>query len=225
MDKARKRDKKFLTEPEAYQIFQDYGLNIAPYRFVEKIEEAKNAADAIGYPLVAKVVSEEIVHKSDTGGVVTNIQNETDLVKAIEEIHEKVNNNFPEANIKGILLQKMVREGVEFIIGARFSEKYGHLLMFGLGGVFVEVLRDVTFRRTPLSKSEAMAMVEGIRSKKVLEGLRGNPAPDKAGIADYLLRISQLVSDFPQIKEIDINPVFGLEKSVVVADARIIVKD
>lgn len=225
LKEAGERENKFMTEPEAYQIFQDYGMEVAPFKVVKDKEEARKAADSLGYPLVAKVVSEQLVHKSDAGGVFTSLKNEEELLQAFDKIHENVERNKSGIKIKGILLQKMIREeGMELILGARYNEKYGHLLMFGLGGIFVEMLRDVTFRRVPLSRSDALAMIGGIRSKKVLEGVRGRPALDKESLADYLLRLSQLLRDFPQIKEIDMNPVFGREKGAVIADARLFVR-
>ncbi|MBK6265589.1 acetate--CoA ligase family protein [Marivirga sp. S37H4] len=223
--KGQKRENKFLTEPEAYKVFSDYGLKIADYDVAKNKEEAQKLAGSIGFPMVAKVVSEDVIHKSGNNGVVTHINNEEDLMQAYDNIHKGVNNIKPEADIKGILLQKMQKEGVELIIGARYNENYGHLLMFGLGGIFVELLKDVSFRRVPLDKQEAMDMIEGIRTKKILEGMRGRPAIDKEALADYLLRLSQLVKDFPQIKEIDINPVFGLQKGALIADARLIIRD
>ena len=225
LGEAQKRENKFMTEPEVYQIFQDYGLQVATYRVVKDNEEARQAAKELGYPLVAKVISEQVVHKSDAGGVFTNLKNEKELFRAFDKIYDNIRNHKPKASIKGILLQRMVKDdGMELILGARYSEKYGHLLMFGLGGIFVEMLGDVTFRRVPVSRNDALAMIEGIRSKKVLEGVRGRPPLDKEGIADYLMRLSQLLQDFPQIKELDINPVFGQEKGAIIADARLFVR-
>lgn len=221
---AEERGNCFLTEPKAYKILQVYGLETAPYKLVKSKEEAGKAASELGYPLVAKVVSVQIEHKSDAGGVMTGIEDEEDLLKAYNQIHENVKEKKPEAELEGILLQKMVQGGTEFIMGARHSEKYGHLLMFGVGGIFVEVLKDVTFRRVPIFRSDAMAMIEGIRAKKMLEGERGRPAVDKNALVDFLLRLGQLVQDFPQIRELDINPVFGLKKGVVAADARFLVR-
>lgn len=222
---ARMRDNNFMTEAEAYQLFETYGLKVAPYRVVSDQEDAKKAAESLGFPLVAKVVSEQVVHKTDAGGVFTNLKDEEELMRAYEKIHENVKKNQSGAKVKGILLQKMVEEGTELIIGARYSEKWGHLIMFGLGGIFVEMLSDVTFRRAPLSRADAMAMIDGIRTRKVLEGARGRPAPDKEVLADYLLRLSQLVQDFPQIKEIDINPLFAVKKGALIADARLFVRE
>lgn len=221
---AAKRENKFLTEPEAYEIFRDYGLKVGDYTVVKDKEAAREAAKTIGFPMVAKVVSEEVIHKSDAGGVVTNLGDEEALLKAFDKIHESVEEAKPGAAIKGILLQKMQKEGAELIIGARHSQEYGHLLMFGLGGIFVELLEDVTFRRVPIGKKAALNMIEGIRTKKILDGARGQPPVDKEALADDLLRIGQLLADFPQIKEIDINPVFGLRKGAVVADGRLIIR-
>lgn len=225
LNEAQKRENKFLTEAETYQLFNDYGFEISPYQVINNKEEARKAAESIGYPLVAKVVSEQVVHKSDAGGVFTNLKDEDELLNAFDKILENVKKHNKDAEIKGILLQKMIKDGTELIIGARYSEKYGHLIMFGLGGIFVEILSDVTFRRSPINRSDAMEMTNGIRTKKILEGARGKPALDKEALANYLLRISQLVQDFPQIKEIDINPVFGLEKGALIADARLIVRE
>lgn len=225
LQEAQKRENRFMTEGEAYQLFEAYGLEVAPYQVVNDQEEAGKAAESLGYPLVAKVVSEQVVHKTDAGGVFTRLKDEGELLKAMEKIRENVKKNKSDAEVKGILLQKMVEDGTELIIGARYSEKWGHLIMFGLGGIFVEMLGDVTFRRAPLSRKDALEMIEGIRTKKVLEGVRGRPAPDKEALADYLLRISQLVQDFPQIKEIDINPVFATEKGALIADARLFVRE
>ncbi|AKD05328.1 acetate--CoA ligase [Pontibacter korlensis] len=225
LSKALQRDNKFLTEPEGYEILEAYGLQVSPYKVVSSKEDTKAAAKDLIFPLVAKVVSEQVVHKTDADGVVTDILNEEELLKAFDKLHENVKNKKPEASIKGILVQQMVQQGTELIVGVNYSEKYGHLLMFGVGGILVEMLHDVTFRRVPITRNDAMAMIEGIRSQKVLQGLRGKPAPDKAALANCLLRLNQLVQDFPQIKEVDLNPVFGLENSALLADARIIVRE
>ncbi|MFO8026370.1 MAG: acetate--CoA ligase family protein [Opitutales bacterium] len=221
LQEGAKRENKFLTEPEVYQIFSDYGLTVADYTVVRNKEEAHKATESIGFPLVAKIVSEDVIHKSDNNGVVTDIKNEEELLEAFETIHERVADKKTEAEIEGILLQKMETEGVELVIGARYNKNYGHLLMFGLGGIFVEILKDVSFRRVPIAKREALAMIEGIRTKKILEGARGQAPVDKETLAEYLLRIGQLLTDFPQIEEIDINPIFGSGKGAVATDARL----
>lgn len=225
LKEAKGRENKFLTEPEVYEIFADYGFNTSPYQVVKRKEDLDEAAGELGFPLVAKVVSKQVIHKSDAGGVVTGIKNKEDLKDAYEKIHNSLKKNKYEAQIDGILLQKMVQKGTEFIVGIQYNEKYGHLVMFGLGGIFVELLEDVTFRKAPITEYDAMAMIEGIKSKKALDGVRGKPAPDKKKLAICLMRLSKLVTDFPQIKEIDINPVFGVEDDAIIADARLIVRD
>lgn len=224
LKKAGERENNFVTEPEAYQILRDYGMKVSQYKVVTEGDQLKETGNEIGYPLVTKVVSKDIIHKTDAGGVVTDIRREEELVEAYEEIHEKAANGDGDAKIEGVLLQKMVKNGSELIMGARYNEKYGHLIMFGLGGIFVELLEDVTFRKAPITKHEALSMIEGIRSKKVLEGLRDKPALNKEVLAEYLQRLSQLVTDFPQIGEIDLNPVFGVEDGAILADARIILR-
>ncbi|MGK7390609.1 MAG: acetate--CoA ligase family protein [Candidatus Cyclobacteriaceae bacterium M2_1C_046] len=225
LKRAEERENKFVTEPEAYQIFRDYGMKVAEYKVIKEKEEAKHAGQELVFPLVAKVISKQVIHKTDAGGVVTDIRREQELVDAYKEIHNEVGSEKDDAEIDGILLQKMVGKGTEFILGARYNQKYGHILMFGLGGVFVEMLKDVTFRRAPITKHDALEMIEGIRTKKVFEGVRNNPAPNKEALAEYLQRLSQLVTDFPQIKEIDLNPVFATDEEAVLADARIIIRD
>lgn len=225
IEEAKKRHNRFLTEPEVYQIFEAYGFDIAPYKVVTKEEELSNAARELGFPLVAKVVSKDVIHKSDAGGVVTGIKDEQALDEAFKKIHKDVRANEPDAEIRGILLQKMVSTGIEFIAGAQYKEKYGHLIMFGLGGIFVELIEDVTFRRAPITPYDSREMIAGIRSKKALSGVRGKPGPDKDKLAACLMRLSQLVMDFPEVEEIDINPVFGGEASAIIADARLIVRE
>lgn len=225
LEEAKTRDKKYLAEPEVYRIFEDYGFTVSPYKVVQDKEELIDAAHQLDYPLVAKIFSKQVIHKSDAGGVVTGIKNDEDVKAAFENINQNIDKNDPEAQREGVVLQKMVEEGMEFIAGARYSEKYGHLIMFGLGGIFVELIGDVTFRRAPLTPSDAMAMVEGINSKKVFDGVRGKPVTDKNKLADCLMRLSQLVTDFPQIKEVDINPVFGMEDTAIVADARLFIRE
>ena len=174
---------------------------------------------------MAKIASPDVIHKFDVGGVEVGIENEKDLSKAMTGLYERVKQHQPEADIRGILLQQMIHKGVEVIMGANYSAHYGHLLMFGLGGTFVEVLKDVTFRLAPINQADADEMVNGIRAIKMLEGYRGMPARDKVTLAKYLIQLSQLLIDFPEIAEIDLNPVFALEEGACVADARIILKE
>jgi acetyl coenzyme A synthetase (ADP forming)-like protein len=219
---AISRDVAFLTEPESYKVFEAYGISVAGYNFCNNIEEALKSAGKIGYPLALKIVSHDVVHKFDVGGVILNINNESELREAYSKIIENVRKNKPGAIIDGILLQEMVRDGVEVITGVKYDSAYGHIIMFGLGGTYVEIFKDVKFRLAPINCYDAEEMITGIKSFKILSGYRGKPARDIEALRDLLLRISRLITDFPVISEIDLNPVFALDKGVKVADARII---
>lgn len=223
-EKISKEGRHFLTEPESYEILKAYELPIAEYKVTKSYEEAVRSAASIGYPVVAKVVSEDIIHKFDYGGVVVGIKNEEQLKNAYYEIFKKVRSRNESARISGILIQKMVENGVETIIGAKYDEYFGHILMFGLGGIYVEVFEDVTFRIIPITALSAKRMIEGIKGYKILSGFRGEAPKDIAVLAQCLEKLSQLVMDFPQIMEIDLNPVFALQEKVQIADARIIIK-
>jgi 4-hydroxybutyryl-CoA synthetase (ADP-forming) len=186
-------------------------------------DEAVKAAEEIGYPVVLKIVSPNIIHKSDAGGVKVNLNNEQEVRDAYNTIIKNAKNYDPNAEIVGILVEEMVKNGKEIIIGANKDPKFGPTIMFGLGGIYVEVLKDVTFRLAPVGKHEAMKMINSIKMKKLLEGVRGEKPSDKEAIAECIQRLSQLMLDFPEIAEIDMNPVMVLEegKGCRVVDVRI----
>ena len=219
---ATQERRHFFTEPESYTILEAYGFSIANARFCVGLDEVMKTAAHLQFPLVAKIVSPDIVHKFDVGGVVTQIKNPKELNKAYHKIMDKAMSIRPQPEIKGILIQEMVKDGVEIIIGANYDEHYGHLLMFGLGGTFVEVFKDVTFRMAPVSTHDASAMVQEIKAFSMLKGFRGMPPRDLVALEECITRLSQLLTEFPEIKEIDLNPVFALQKGVTVADARIL---
>jgi acetyltransferase len=182
------------------------------------------AASRLGYPLAMKIVSPDIVHKSDVGGVKLNLRTDQEVVDCFELMMVRVARRAPEAFLEGVYLERMVLRGREVILGMTRDPQFGPMLMFGLGGVFVEVLKDVTFHLAPVTADEAMNMLMSTRSCKLLEGFRGEAGVDLAAIGGALQRISQLVTDFPQISELDINPfmVGGPGEESVVADARIL---
>lgn len=220
---AEGRDDHFLTEAESYQIFEAYGFQIASHLMVREGEDISEKAASLSFPLAAKVMSPQIVHKSDVGAVITGISNKTQLEESIKKMKQEINDNKPDADIQGILLQEMVDDGTELIMGVKYEEGYGHLLMFGVGGIFVEVIKDVTYRRTPVKPFDARSMIRGIKYGQMLEGIRNKPKVNKEILEEYLLRLSQLVTDFPEIREIDLNPVFGMGDNAVLADARVFV--
>ncbi|MCX7706110.1 MAG: acetate--CoA ligase family protein [bacterium] len=223
---ARKSENKNLTDYQAREIFASYGIR-GPKRYLaKKVDEAVNNARRIGYPVAAKIVSPDILHKTESGGVKINIMSDTEMEKAFNEIIKSVKEYMPSARIEGIEIQEMVKGVQEVIIGVKKDIQFGHLLMFGLGGIFVEVLKDVTFGIVPVDKQEALEMIKEVKSYKLLTGFRNLPEADIDAIADTIVKISRLCEDFPEIKELDINPLTVKEKGkgVVMVDARIILE-
>jgi acetyltransferase len=187
-------------------------------------DQAVRLADKIGYPVVLKIYSPQIIHKSDAGGVKINLDDAAAVKSAFEQIITNAKAFDPEARILGVLVQKMAPKGEEVILGATRYPKFGHLLMFGTGGVSVEVFKDVTFRLAPINRNSARFMVHGIKGYSLLDGFRGKPKADKGAIENLLVRLSDLVSDLPEIKELDVNPllVYAEGQGAMVADCRFI---
>jgi acetyltransferase len=214
----------YLGEVRAKDILRAYDFVVPEGQLVSTAQEAMAAASRLGYPLAMKIVSPDIVHKSDVGGVKLNLRTDQEVVDCFELMMVRVARRAPEAFLEGVYLERMVLRGREVILGMTRDPQFGPMLMFGLGGVFVEVLKDVTFHLAPVTADEAMNMLMSTRSCKLLEGFRGEAGVDLAAIGGALQRISQLVTDFPQISELDINPfmVGGPGEESVVADARIL---
>ncbi len=211
-----------LGEVKAKSILQAYGFQVPHGFLTTSPQEAMEAAERIGYPVAMKIVSPDIIHKSDLGGVRLNIANRNDVVDAFDLMMLRIRQRVPDADIEGIYVEKMLDKGLEVIIGMSRDPQFGPMLMFGLGGIFVEVMKDVTFHLAPITADEAVQMLMATRSYEILEGKRGQKGVDLMAIANGLQRISQLTTDFPEISELDINPFivgeFGTE--AVVADAR-----
>jgi acetyltransferase len=215
--------KTYLGEVRAKDILKAYDFVVPEGRLVSTVTEAIEAASQLGYPLAMKIVSPDIIHKSDVGGVKLNLNTEQEVADSFELMMLRVAREAPEAFLEGVYLERMVAKGREVILGMTRDAQFGPMLMFGLGGIFVEVMHDVSFHLAPITSAEAMSMLVGTRSYKLLEGFRGQAKVDITVIAEALQRISQLVTDFPQISELDINPfmVGGPGEESVVADARI----
>lgn len=215
---CHKGEEKFLPQNDVFEILQCYGIPAVKTLRVEKKEELESAAQEIGYPLVLKVDAKEIVHKTEVGGVSLNLEDNAALIASFRKMARKFEKEKP-----GFILQKYLEAGKEVIIGAKGNDGLQPTIMFGLGGIFVETLKDVQFRLAPLSQEDAYEMIRGIKGYSILEGARGEKAVDIDKLAEILLRLSQFVSDFPEIDEMDLNPVFALEKEkgAVVVDARI----
>lgn len=213
-----------LLEHEAYAVLKNYGIPVPEAELARSIEEAGEIAEKIGYPIVLKIVSPDIIHKSDVGGVIVNLKDRRSVIEASSNILENVKHRAPGARVSGILVQKMVPQGVEVIVGGLRDSVFGPVVMFGLGGVFVEVLKDVTFRITPIDEREALNMINEVKAKSILEGYRGQPPVDKLSIARVITGVSRLLEDIEEIESIDLNPIMAFPDKCIVADARIIVR-
>jgi 4-hydroxybutyryl-CoA synthetase (ADP-forming) len=225
-ENVRKHGRANLLEEEGYEVLQAYGFPTPQSILCTTEQEGIDAARQIGYPLVMKIVSPDIIHKSDAGGVKVGVKTDDELKSAFRTITENALKYKSDAKIKGVLVQEMVKSAKETILGASQDPTFGPVIMFGLGGIYVEVLKDVVFRVALIDEQEAINMVESIKTIKLLKGVRGEKPSDLKAIADSLQRLSQLVVDFQEIKEFDINPLLVLEegKGARVVDARIILR-
>lgn len=221
---VRKSGRNNLLEMEAKSVCMEYGIPVTKFRLAKNEAEALKFAEEIGYPIVLKIVSPDIIHKSDVGGVVLNLKTAKDVRKAYKQIMENVKKHKKDAEINGVLVQEMAQPSTEVIVGAIKDPQFGHALMFGLGGVFVEVLKDVTFRIAPITEEEAQEMVSEVKAYPLLKGYRGTPPADIETIIQILLKTSKLVSEHPEIKELDLNPIMVYEKGAKTVDARIILE-
>jgi acetyltransferase len=212
-----KKEKGDLILPEAFQMLQAYGIPVADYQVVQKKADLKKALDQIKFPVALKVISPEISHKSDVGGVTLGIHS----LSEAEKIYDKLINLTPERR-SGILVQKMVSDGKEVILGAKRDPSFGPVVLFGLGGIYVEVFKESSLRVAPITRSEAEEMILELKAATILKGIRGERPLDIRALVENLLRLSQLMMDFSEIEGIDINPVKVLEKGTVAVDARIV---
>lgn len=223
---VKKQGRNNLLEEEGYEVLKAYGFPTPKSILGATEDECVNAAKEIGYPVVMKIASPDIIHKSDAGGVKVGVKTDDEIRTAFRTIMENARKYKSDANIKGVLVQEMVRSAKETILGASQDPTFGPVIMFGLGGIYVEVLKDVVFRVAPIDRREAAKMTESIKTIKLLKGVRGEKPSDLKAISDSLERLSALVTDFPEIKEFDINPLLVLEegKGARVVDSRIILK-
>ncbi|MEN8240851.1 MAG: acetate--CoA ligase alpha subunit [Chloroflexota bacterium] len=217
-----------IGDSEAREILSAYGLPIPQSELAETADQAVEMANEIGYPVVLKIASPDILHKTDVGGVKVGLQNPEQLRDAFDLMTYRAQRYLPEARLWGCLVQEQIPAGaLEVLVGMNRDPQFGPLVTFGLGGIYVETLKDVTFRIAPFSKLEAEQMLDEIKASALLNGVRGNPAVDKAAIVDTLLRIGQLVQDFPEILELDINPLMVFEKNQgsIAIDMRLVLSE
>ena len=224
IETARKEGRASLTEVESKQILKEAGINSTGIRLAQTRDEAISLSNEIGFPVVLKIVSPDVLHKTDAGGVKLGLGDEEAVGKAFDEITSSIKKNEPNANIHGVSVQNMARPGVEVIIGMSKDPQFGPVLMFGLGGIMVEVLKDVAFRIVPLTKRDAREMIKEIKGYPILEGYRGQEPADVAVLEEYLLKVSDFVDGRPEIKELDINPIFAYSDGAVAVDARVILE-
>ena len=224
LNQARSEGRTQLTEIESKDFLKEAGIPVVEGKLARTKREAISLSREMGFPVVLKVISPEVIHKSDSGGVKLGLKNVTQVGNAYSEMISTVRQYYPKAKIQGVSVQKMARPGVEVIIGMTKDAQFGPVLMFGLGGILVEVLKDVSFRVVPLAKRDAREMIKEIKGYPLLEGYRGQEAADVPFLEDLLMKVSDFVDRTPEIKELDLNPIFAYKDGAVAVDARIILE-
>jgi acetyl coenzyme A synthetase (ADP forming)-like protein len=222
LDKVKAEGRTSLTPAESKTLCVSYGIPQPKEATAASAGEAARIAKEIGFPVVMKIVSPDILHKTDAGGVMVGLKSAAEAEQAYETILRNARKHNPGANVSGALIQQMLVGGHEVIVGALTDPSFGKVVAFGLGGVLVEVLKDVTFRLAPAREADALSMLDGIAAAEILRGVRGGAAVDRAALARIIVAVSQLVSDFPEIHELDLNPVFASPDGATAADVRII---
>jgi acetyl coenzyme A synthetase (ADP forming)-like protein len=220
---VRQDGRRVLLGSEAHEIAECYGINVARIKLATSSEEAKQIANEFGYPVVLKIASPDIVHKSDVGGIKVGLQSPDEIETGFIQILENARKHRPKAQIYGVDIQEMAETGKELIIGCSRDVQFGPLIMFGAGGIFVNYLKDIAFRLAPMSRSDVIEMIDETKIGMLLKGVRGEPPSDTVALQDTILKISQLVTDFDSIVELDINPAFAYEKGkgIVAVDVKI----
>jgi acyl-CoA synthetase (NDP forming) len=224
INQAKKEGRKVLLETEAKTICTQYDIPVTKFDLAKNEKEASEYADQIGYPVVLKIVSPDIIHKSDAGGVILNLKTSTEVNIAYKKIIENAKKYKADAKIIGVLIQEMAPQSTEVIVGAIKDPQFGQTVMFGLGGIFVELLKDVNFRVAPINTEDAKEMITQLKAFPLLNGYRNTPPADIDALAEILCRVSRLIMENPEIKELDLNPVMAYPKGAKTVDARIIIE-
>jgi len=222
IDTVRREGRVVLTEVEAKDLLEQAGISVVETRLATTREEAVSLSEQLGFPVVLKIASPDVIHKSDAGGVKVGLSSSKQVVKAYGDIMQAISQAFPGARLDGVSVQKMARPGVEVIIGISQDAQFGPVLMFGLGGIMVEVLKDVAFRIVPLTRRDAREMIREIKGYPVLEGYRGQEAVAVDKLEEMILQVSDFAEKHPEVAEIDLNPVFAGSDGAVAVDARVI---
>ena len=223
IDRARDEGRTLLNEVESKQLLEEAGIPATKARLAASREEAVRIAGEIGYPVVLKILSPDVVHKSDAGGVKLNLGSAEAAGDAYAEIMRSVKAAVPDARIQGVSVQSMAKPGIEVIVGLTQDPQFGPVLMFGLGGIFVELLKDVAFRIVPLTPRDARQMIREIKGYPVLQGYRGQDPADLAALEGVILNLSQFAEAHPEVKELDLNPIFAYRDGALAVDARVVV--
>src|SRR6478609_2290332 len=223
LDEVKKEGRDSLTAPEGKLVCDAYGISVPKEGVVSSAAEASKLAGSMGFPVVMKIVSPDILHKTEAGGVIVGVKSADEAATAYEQIIANARKYKADAKIVGVQVQQMIKGGQEVIVGAMTDDSFGKLVAFGLGGVLVEVLKDVTFRLAPATQKDAESMLDGIQAAEMLKGVRGGEAVNREALSSLIVRVSQLVSDFPEISEMDLNPVFASKEGAIAADVRIVV--
>ena len=224
VDKARSEGRTILTEIEAKQMLEDAGVPVSPARLAKTKDEAATMATQLGFPAVLKIVSPQITHKSDVGGVALGLTSAAEVAAAFDRIVASAKQHQPEAQIEGVAVQRMERQSTEVIIGVTKDPQFGPVLMFGLGGILVEVLKDVAFRVIPIVERDARQMIEEIKGYPLLQGYRGQDPADIGKLQALLLKVSSFIEAHPEVAELDLNPVFAYKDGAIAVDARIVIE-
>jgi len=224
IEKIKNEGRTVLTEVESKTVLEQAGIPVVMTRLAANKEEVRSYAGELGFPLVMKIISPEIIHKSDIGGVKTNLTSVPEAENAYDEVMQNAKKHHPNAVIYGVSVQKMASPGLEIIVGMSKDQQFGPMLMFGLGGIMVEALKDVSFRFVPVTSRDAREMIREIKGYPLLTGFRNSSAVDIHCLENLLLGVSNLIETSPDIGELDLNPVLAYKDSVLVVDSRIVLE-
>jgi acyl-CoA synthetase (NDP forming) len=223
-EKVKREGRFILTEFESKKILKQIGVPVVETRLAKSQQEAVSICQKIGFPVVLKIISPDVIHKTDSGGVKLGLKNVSEVKKSYNEILSTVKQHFPQAHIHGISVQKMVRPATEVIMGISKDPQFGPVIMFGLGGIFVEVLKDVSFRIIPVNRRDAQEMIQEIKGYPLLQGYRGKEPASIRALVEMSLKLSKFIFENPQIKEMELNPIFAYRDKALAVDARIILE-
>jgi acetyl-CoA synthetase (ADP-forming) len=225
LQSARRQSRRCLLEPEAKEICLAYGMPTPPFGVAQNSSEAVKLASKIGFPVVLKVVSQDVLHKTEAGGVLLDLNSKAQIEDGYEQIIRRVRAFNDKARISGVLVQHLAPKGIEVIVGGLRDSQFGPTVLFGLGGIFVEVLKDASFRVSPLTELDSRQMIREIRACSILQGVRGQPASDEEAIVRILKSTSKIMMENQAIQQMDLNPVIVYAAGASIVDARIILGD